>query len=166
MHTEQSAQTDYANTPGEDILDFGPHYEKAGAGKRFLNYLIDLIVFYILVIVFGIVLELLSPGTVDRMTSDNSGFDLIDRIAVLAIYAIYMSLVEALLKGKSLGKFITQTRAVNLDGSRISAKTAFTRGFSRAVPFCVFSALGTPCNPWQDRWTNTMVIDEKKTTVL
>ena len=76
-----------------------------------------------------------------------------------------MSIVETLLKGKSIGKFITGTRAVNFDGSRISSGTAFTRGFSRAVPFCAFSAFGTPCNPWQDRWSDTMVIDEKKSSV-
>ena len=159
----QTAPTEQTASPSEDILDFGADYERASAGKRFLNYLIDLIVFYVMAFAFGIILELLSPGAFDRISSNDNGFDLIDRIAALAVYAIYMSVVEAVLKGKSLGKFITQTRALNLDGSSISTRTAFTRGFSRAVPFCVFSALGTPCNPWQDRWTNTMVVDEKKT---
>ncbi|HEX9513187.1 MAG TPA: hypothetical protein VF939_22005 [Puia sp.] len=29
------------------------------------------------------------------------------------------------------------------------------------VPFEVFSALGSPCHPWHDRWTDTLVIDER-----
>jgi uncharacterized RDD family membrane protein YckC len=80
----------------------------------------------------------------------------------LIFYALYMGLVEGVFKGKSLGKLITGTKAVNMDGSKISFATAFARGCSRAVPFCVFSAFGTPCYPWQDKWTNTLVIDEKK----
>ena len=56
-----------------------------------------------------------------------------------------MSATEAILNRKSLGKLVTQTRAVILDGSQISASTAISRGFSRAVPFCALSALGTPC---------------------
>jgi uncharacterized RDD family membrane protein YckC len=71
-----------------------------------------------------------------------------------------------MLKGKSFGKFITKTRAVNLDGINISLGTAFGRGFTRIVPFCALSAFGKPCNPWQDRWTNTIVIDEKKSEVF
>jgi hypothetical protein len=29
------------------------------------------------------------------------------------------------------------------------------------VPFEAFSALGTPSYPWHDKWTRTVVIDEK-----
>lgn len=166
MQTEQTEQTEQTTAASEDILDFGPHYERANAGKRFLNYLIDMIAFYGIAIAFLIVVELLSPSAADNLANDDAGFDIIDRLAFMAVYAIYMSVVEAVLKGKSLGKYITQTRALNLDGSSISTKTAFTRGFSRAVPFCVFSAFGTPCIPWQDRWTDTMVVDERKTAVL
>jgi len=66
---------------------------------------------------------------------------------------------------KTLGKVFTNTRAINDDGSRISPKTAFLRCFSRFVPFEAFSALGNPSYPWHDRWTHTMVIDEKLTTL-
>ena len=73
---------------------------------------------------------------------------------------------ETLFKGKSFGKLITGTRAVNLDGSLITVRTAMLRALSRAVPFDVFSALGTTCNPWHDKWTDTMVMDEKRSTNL
>ena len=153
MTTEQNAP---------DILTFEPNYIRASAGKRFLNYFIDILVFYALFFAIGIVIALLFPASLDSLGDNDPGFGLIDRIITLVIYAVYMGLVEAIFKGKSIGKLITQTRALNLDGTRISVKTAFARGFSRAVPFCVFSALGTPCDPWQDRWTNTMVVDEKQ----
>jgi len=145
-----------------DLLADEVYYERASTGKRLANYIIDFIVFYLLVMVFAVILALTSPTTFNSWTSTSDGFGLVDRILTLFFYAIYMSIVEALLKGKSIGKFITKTRAVNLDGTPISASTAFARGFSRAVPFCVFSALGSECNPWQDRWTNTMVVNEVK----
>lgn len=145
----------------EDPSIFEEYYERSSAGKRLANYLIDLVLFYIVLFVSGFILALLSPTFVGLVTAERSDFGLLDRLITLLLYAVYMSAVEALFHGKSLGKLITKTKAVNLDGSQISTAQAFERGFSRAVPFCVFSAFGNPCNPWQDRWTNTMVINEK-----
>lgn len=71
---------------------------------------------------------------------------------------------EAFFKGKSFGKLITRTRAVNLDGSAMTIRTAMLRALSRSVPLEAFSALGSPCNPWHDKWTKTMVMDEKTST--
>jgi uncharacterized RDD family membrane protein YckC len=112
------------------------------------------------VFVIAIAIAAVAPAMLEPFTNDNSGFSLLDRLLTLFLYGLFMSIVEAALKGKSVGKFITKTRAVNLDGSPISAGTAFARGFSRAVPFCVFSAFGDVCNPWQDKWTDTMVIND------
>lgn len=154
MQSEQTSHTDFLTLEAELV--------RASTGQRFANYLIDVILFYALFFVVGIVLAILSPATIENIDTESAGFGLLDRLISLIFYALYMGLVEAVFKGKSLGKLITGTRAVNMDGSRISFATAFARGCSRAVPFCVFSAFGTPCNPWQDKWTNTMVIDEKK----
>ena len=155
----QTEQTD------NDLLLAEDFYIRADTGKRLLNYVIDLVLFYLIFFAVGILLAIISPSAIDNLTDDSTAFSLIDRLFTLILYALYMSVVEAVFKGKSLGKLITGTRAVNFDGSRISAGKAFERGFSRAVPFCVFSAFGNPCNPWQDRWTNTMVIDEKKSNM-
>lgn len=145
-----------------DLLFPEDRYFRAEAGKRLANFLIDLVVFYLLFFLLGIFLAIVAPSWVENI-DDSSGFGLIDRLISLVIYALYMGLVEGITKGKSLGKLITGTRAVKLDGSPIGWGEAFGRGFSRAVPFCAFSALGSPPNPWQDSWTSTMVIDESKT---
>ncbi|HEV8508744.1 MAG TPA: RDD family protein, partial [Chitinophagaceae bacterium] len=73
-------------------------------------------------------------------------------------YGMYMGLIEAVFKGRSIGKLITGTIAVNNDGSRINGQTALLRGLSRAVPFNALSALGSPCYPWHDRWNKTYVV--------
>ncbi len=152
MQNEQNA---------EDLLTTEYYYVRASTGKRLANYVIDIISFYFFVLGLGFVLALAMPTAADMLTSSSPGFALVDRLISLLLYGLYMSAVEAIFKGKSLGKFFTNTRAVNVDGTPISAGKACERGLSRAVPFCVFSALGNPCNPWQDKWTNTMVVDEK-----
>ncbi len=142
------------------LTTFDNHVVRADTGKRFANYIIDLIVFYLLAFTLAIVIGLLSPDTLNGIAEDDT-VDLGGRLLILVFYGLYMGLVEAIFKGKSLGKLITRTRAVNLDGSPISISTAFMRGLCRAVPFCAFSALGSPCNPWQDKWTDTVMMDER-----
>lgn len=151
-----------AVTPPDILGVFETNVVRADTGKRLVNYIIDIIGFYICAMAVGVIIAISSPATIDALGADEPGFNLLDRLISLFLYALFLGTQEAAFKGKTLGKLITGTRAVNLDGSAISTKTAFLRGFSRAVPFCVLSALGTPCNPWQDRWTDTMVMDEKK----
>ena len=146
-------------TSSDLLNNFDNHIVRAESGKRLLNYIIDLAFFYMLAIVVGIFIAIASPSSVESLTDDSNPIG--DRLLGLVLYGLYMSIIEALFKGKSLGKLITRTRAVNMDGSRITVGTAIARGFSRAVPFCAFSALASPCNPWQDKWTDTLVIDER-----
>jgi uncharacterized RDD family membrane protein YckC len=151
MQTEQTSH---------DLLIDEENYVRVSAGKRFGNYLIDLIIFYFLVMLLLFLLAFVNPNLFESFTQENSGTEFLLNIVGLIVYALYMGVVEAVFKGKSIGKLLTKCRAVNLDGSKISTSKAFARGFSRAVPFCAFSAFGTPSDPWQDRWTNTMVVKD------
>lgn len=134
------------------------HLVQASMGKRFANYIIDVLVFYALMFMTGIVWGLVSPETTTVL---EEGGIVINVIALL-VYGLYMFVIEALSGGKSLGKLITGTRAVNEDGTNVTTKAALLRGLSRAVPFNAFSALGNPSYPWHDRWANTYVIDERE----
>ena len=140
----------------ESTIDYT--YSRASTIKRFLNYIIDLIVYFVLIFLFGILAALESPSNLRGFASSG----MTGQILCLSIYVVYMSMTEATLGGKSIGKFITGTKALNLDGTNLSIEKAFLRGIIRVVPFCAFSAFGSPCDPWQDRWSNTMVIDDKK----
>jgi len=147
------------------LLDLEDSYVRAKGGKRFANYIIDIIAFYLVLVCIGIIWALISPDTLNAIVdSDNSVFA--DRILGLVLYVFFMFGQETLFKGRSIGKMLTGTRAVNLDGTPINSTKAMLRALSRAVPFCAFSALGSPCNPWQDRWTDTVVIDVRRSADL
>lgn len=137
-------------------------YDRVSHMKRLGNYIIDLIVFYIVIIFLGAFLGFIFPDFFSDINFDDPIIGLWDRFFTLVFYALYMGISETIFKGRSIGKFATGTRVVNLDGSAITARTAFLRGLSRAVPFAAISALGSPSNPWQDKWTNTMVVKNIK----
>jgi uncharacterized RDD family membrane protein YckC len=133
---------------------------RASTGKRFVNYLVDVFFFYVIIVLFGAVIGIFAPEWLDYLDSNDPIFNLMGRIMSLVLYALYMGAIEAMLDGKSIGKLVTKTRAIQLNGNKITSGLAFARGFYRAVPFAAFSAFGDPSDPWQDRWTDTMVIDE------
>ncbi|WP_316735518.1 RDD family protein [Pedobacter aquatilis] len=130
---------------------------QASSGLRFANYLIDTIVIYLLMFALGIITYYVNPEIIDSVDDG-----ITNRIIGMIFYGVIMSFTEAMLNGKSIGKLITKTKAVNLDGSDLSFEKAFTRNLLRIIPFEPFSALGTPSNPWHDRLSQTMVVEEKK----
>jgi len=99
------------------LADLEVNLVQAGSGKRLANYLIDVVVFYILLLCVGVVIAALDPNASEDLNSVTALGTLADRLISLLCYGIYMGLVEGLFKGKSLGKVITGTRAVNEDGS-------------------------------------------------
>ncbi|MEQ1800120.1 MAG: RDD family protein [Lacibacter sp.] len=147
---------------GTDLLtDMQYQIVQASTGKRFANFLIDRVLFLLVFVGGTYALALSNPEAFSWIDDSSIGFNIIDRLITLILYGLFMFACEALFRGKSLGKLITGTRAVNQDGTPITIQTALMRGLSRMVPFEAFSALGTPSFPWHDKWTDTYVIDEK-----
>ena len=132
-------------------------YCRASAGLRFANYIIDSIFFYFIVFCLGAVIALVYPSILPVFDGPISG-----RLIGLVLYGFVMWFIEGMSNGRSIGKLITGTKAVSLDGSDINFGKAFGRNFIRAIPFNAFSALGNPCNPWHDSLSETMVVDIKK----
>jgi uncharacterized RDD family membrane protein YckC len=130
----------------------------ASMGKRLVNYLVDMIASALALQLVMAALYSRYPAFVKNLTLDP--YDFRNLLTIWLFVCVFLSLQEALLHGKTLGKMITRTRAVRLDGSPISTELAFTRSIIRAVPFEAFSILIFG-RPWHDRWSRTMVIDEK-----
>jgi len=148
-------------SPEQNLFDeFTPQLTQANPGKRLANYIIDLVSFYVFMYLFSYVLVNMSYGLAVIIYGD--GHEILGRLIVLLFYGMYMGLIEAMFKGRSFGKLITGTIAVNEDGSRINGQTALLRGLCRAVPFNALSALGSRCYPWHDKWNKTYVVNYVK----
>jgi len=135
---------------------------QASAGKRFANYIIDIIIFVVVAVVAMFVAMIVNPALAETLSQENSEPTLTYNLVMIFFMVLYWFGVEAIFKGKTLGKLITGTRAVNEDGSNLTAKAALLRSLCRMVPFEAFSALGSPSYPWHDKWAKSYVIDEKE----
>jgi len=92
---------------------------------------------------------------------------IIDYFAYLfLIMTVFYTSMEYFLNGKSLGKFITKTRAVKVNGDPITFSDALKRSACRSIPFEVFSFLGKNRSGLHDSISKTKVIDEKKSINL
>lgn len=137
-----------------------PTLEYASAGQRFLNYIIDVIAFYILVIVFGFIGGMAFASSIADGTAENAiGFIVFTYLVAFAVIFAYYTFLEGS-KGKTLGKLITKTKVVREDGEPMTYGKAFMRTLCRLVPFEAFSAF-FGMKMWHDSWTNTMVIKDK-----
>ncbi len=150
------------NTEQNDLLyDLYPEniLEEASLGKRFANYLIDVVGYYIFMLFVGLFLGIMQMTETLAIIDEWSNSLLANYLLTAVLYTSYMTLSEGLTKGRSLGKLITGTRAVYEDGTAINFGTAFMRSLCRVVPFEVLSAFGT--RPWHDSWTKTYVVKKQ-----
>lgn len=134
--------------------------QPAEKGTRFVNYLIDLVVFYVFMFVVGLIWGVIYIS--DGNSLDNFGEDqtlngkLLEYLISYTLYLIFYTLFEGATKGRTIGKYITKTVAVKSDGSPITWNEAFKRSLCRIIPFEPFSGLGN--SPWHDSITNTIVV--------
>ena len=157
---DQQTQTNLLQDIEQDI-----YLEHATVGARFLNLLIDMIFFYGIVLLVGAVFGVIFMNTGEDIETsflvrEDASSILLQYLLIYTVYIGVYTLLEGVARGKTLGKLITGTRAVKTDGSNLSWKDAFMRSLCRIVPFEAFSAFGG--HPWHDRWTNTMVVKERK----
>ena len=159
----------YTPPPPESSVDILSEsditYEYATRGQRFLNFLIDNIIMrrtigFLTAIVLGFVLGALgNPEFLYQMLVFGTGEYWIFAFTTLALnYFFYYTICERYFNGQTLGKLITGTKAVRLDGSPLTFKDALLRSLSRIVPFEAFSGFGIP---WHDSWTDTTVIKKR-----
>ncbi len=145
-------------------LSFIVQNNKATRGTRFANYLIDAILFYILIFFFSMFLGILyrigitTPVEWILYLEGNLASKYLFNSV---LYFIYIFSFEYFTKGRSIGKFITRTQVVSIDGTMPTQKDFFIRSISRLVPFEAVSFL-IGDNGWHDSWSNTRVVNWEK----
>lgn len=126
---------------------------RAEKSQRFGNYFIDLIIFYIVLFFFWTLTSFFAPAFVYYI-SENS---LLDRLISVVGYVIFMFIIESATKGRSIGKYITGTKVVMIDGTTPTFSQFFIRNIIRGIilvdQFSFFGDTG-----FHDQWSKTRVV--------
>jgi uncharacterized RDD family membrane protein YckC len=134
-----------------------PQLRLASSGKRFANYLIDVILAYLGI---GVLMAFAIGGASDS-EDPPAASGLLGFMPIIGLFSYYF-LSEMLMKGRTVGKFITGTRAITDRHEYLTATNALVRTLCRLVPFDAFSFLFSSGYGWHDKWSSTMVVDEKE----
>lgn len=154
-----------------DVLDAFPDrdnkmkvFRPASQGKRFGNFIIDRICILVLSFGVGILLGgfMIASGSssLDNLLANDIGVRIFDFILGAILTVIFYTLMEYYTNGKTIGKLVTNTRAIRMDNEQLTFNDALMRSLSRIVPFEPFSFLGSSLRGWHDTWTDTQVIED------
>jgi len=132
----------------------------ASSGARFLNYILDLLFFFIvfmmIIFLLGILIGL---GFTDLgIWMDNLG-DFGWNIIAIVISLTYYLVMEGLF-ARSIAKFITGTVVVDENGQKPDFATIFKRSLCRFIPFDALTFLGGS-RGWHDSLSHTYVVNKK-----
>jgi len=135
----------------------------ASKGKRFANFLIDYVIRLVFGLILGVVLGVLAEitgdyGYIGWIENMNRLEELIFSLTLLLLYY----LVFETFTGRTLGKYITNTKVVTIDGQKPEADKILYRTLSRLIPFDALSFLGDEGKGWHDTLSKTIVVDVAK----
>lgn len=133
---------------------------KASLGLRFVNYIIDIICYYLLIFIIIFVMSFFariyeSDLIIGFLVDFINGRFIFYIFSYLMLFLYYYS-SELFLNGRTIGKYVTGTKAVTILGGKLSNSVLLKRTFSRLVPFDGLSFFGT--NGWHDSWSDTRVV--------
>ena len=131
----------------------------ASGGQRFVNYIVDVIVLYILIIIISFIVTIVA-----FLFGSSAVIEKLQNISTLESYLIFFSIMipyYSVLEHKTsrtVGKFITKIMVVMEDGSRPDSGTTLRRTLCRIIPFEAFSFLGSYSRGWHDSIPDTYVV--------
>jgi uncharacterized RDD family membrane protein YckC len=129
----------------------------ASRGQRFANWLVDYIAIQIVSFVVGIVYGVLFLTTQGPNAADSPAFNFVGLLLGIGVTLGYYLILEAA-AGQTLGKIVTGTRVVSMDGSRPSFGQILGRTFCRLIPFEAFSFFAQDAVGWHDSIPQTRVV--------
>lgn len=140
-----------------------PEKVYASKGKRLANLIIDRIVIYILTFLLGILSFILADmfgmGGFLRFIENMTAVE--ELLFGILVSLVYYTAIESI-TGRTIGKFITNTRVINEGEKKATPDEVFIRSICRFIPFDAFSFLGSEGRGWHDSLAGTFVVDIKK----
>lgn len=140
----------------EEVKNKEGDMEVASRLRRFINFSVDFLV---------IINAIVSAVAYYAITVE--WYSLFENWIFFSIATsfLYYWLFEGLF-GRTIGKLLTGTKVVAVDGGCANALAILERTLIRLIPFEVFSFLGTSNSGWHDRWSKTAVVKAKYKTKL
>ncbi|RXG16050.1 putative RDD family membrane protein YckC [Leeuwenhoekiella aestuarii] len=126
----------------------------SSSGMRFTNFLIDFVIFVLLVLIASLALDSVF------VTTNNNLLQAIGYGMILLIFLAYYGLSEYFFQ-KTAGKYITKTIVVTESGNKPDGKTILIRTLCRLIPFDRLSYLIVK-RGLHDRFSKTRVIKDRE----
>lgn len=154
---DENFRNPYAAPQAANIAAAGHEviFAPASLGLRFVNLIIDTVVYILLLVSIVLVLSL--------FVSDIESFveEPMDTIITYVCMILYYSIMEATF-GRTVAKFITGTKVVNARGEKPSWGQAFGRSLCRLIPFEPFSMFRSEHRGWHDTIPGTWVVNLRR----
>jgi len=133
----------------------------ASIWKRLLNILLDYVgtILFLSAILF-VVAYFSETSIRENLHRNRSAHPQAFQLLGLFAMFVYYVVSEFYLKGKTFGKYLTQTRVVTMDGRPPNLKKVLLRSLLRFLPFEAVSLIFLKNHTWHDQWSGTMVIVE------
>jgi uncharacterized RDD family membrane protein YckC len=145
-------QTEVLDAGGDLSLEKDPRDYVASNGKRFVNLIVDTIMYYIIIVILTLIFIALEIDIEANVA--------LNWLVTLSSSFLYYFILESM-NGKTVGKYLTKTRVIYMDGSTPTNGTIAKRALCRFIPFDAFSFLSSNPIGWHDKFSDTLVIDEK-----
>ena len=134
-------------------------------GPRFGHFIIDLIIFQVIIYIAGYIFEMLT-SLVSFSVRLNLTINLISSIVLLFLYPALYAFCENKWQ-RTPGKFLTKSLVIDEYGNKPEWRAIILRSVIRFVPFEPFSCLSDKySNGWHDRWAKTWVVTEEELEII
>lgn len=134
----------------------------ASQGTRLANYLIDYVCQILLMFALVVVLTMISViiGN-DSILARIEEMNQIEEYGVAVVIVLIYYNVFEIFFSRTIGKFITKTIVVNINGEKPDSQEILVRSLCRLIPFDGFSFLGAPNKGWHDSISKTYVVKKE-----
>lgn len=138
---------------------------EADKSLRFFNLVIDrltlMVIIFIAHFILGIIYELTNSELLYSYFYALENLTRLEDILYTSfLFIIYYFIMELSTNGRTIGKYITGTKTISIDGNKPTTIQLIYRSLSRIVPFDPISFFGE--TGWHDSWSETRVVKLKK----
>lgn len=127
-----------------------------GTGLRFVNFIVDTIVYATILFVVLEIIAGLNRIKIRQLFSPELVSITIITLLAICVHVLYFTIIEASTSGRSVGKLVTGTKAIEVDGNPLSRRSAGLRSLCRLIPLEGMWALWDV--PLHDKLTKTRVV--------